>query len=116
MIQQLSSDYPISLLCTLLDISRSSYYYQPELFEADQELVDAIEPLLANKPYLGYRMVLAYLKREGWGVGERPVRRILHQMKHTRSASRLVTTDSTHSHERFPNAISTITPSYPNHI
>ena len=59
MIQQLSSDYPISLLCNLLDISLSSYYYQPELFEDDPQLVDAIEQLLANKPHLSYRRVLA---------------------------------------------------------
>jgi len=116
MIQQLSADYPVRYLCQLLDCPTSTYYYQSQRQEDDPELVTAIEQQLALRPYLGYRMLLARLQRDGWDVGERPVRRILRQMKQTRSIGRVITTDSKHSHPRYPNAIAEITAVYPNHI
>ena len=116
MIQKLAADYPVRTLCHLLDCAPSSYYYQPQPCEEDPELVAAVEQHLALRPYLGYRMLLVRLKRAGWTVGERPIRRILRQMKRTRSVGRVITTDSRHSHPRFPNAIATVTPAYPNHI
>ena len=75
-----------------------------------------MESLLADKPYLGYRMVLARLKQIDWRVGERLVRRILRTFGRTCSASRLVTTDSNHSHPRYPNRIRGQEALYPNHI
>lgn len=116
MIAQLASAYPVSLLCELLELPRSSYYYQPRATADDPQLVMAVEQLLAGKPFLGYRMVLAYLRRVGWKVGERPIRRILRALKETRSAGRLVTTDSGHAHARFPNLIRGIEAQRPDYI
>ncbi len=116
MIKQLSAEHPVRYLCQLLDCASSTYYYQPQHQEDDPELVKAIEQHLALRPYLGYRMLLARLQRDKWQVGERPVRRILRQMKQTRSIGRVVTTDSKHSHPRFPNTIQGVTAVYPDHI
>ncbi len=116
MIKQLSVEYPVRYLCQLLDCPSSSYYYQPQRQEYDPELVKAIEQHLALRPYLGYRMLLARLRRDKWQISERLVRSILRQMKRTRSVGRVVTTDSRHSHPRFPNAIQSVTAVYPNHI
>ena len=116
MIQQLSTTYPVDWLCELLQLARSSYYYEPVDRTDDPELVTAIEDLLANRPYLGYRMIIARLKQQQWDVSERPVRRILRQMGRTRSVGRVITTDSGHKHLRYPNAIAGIKASYPNHI
>lgn len=116
MIQTLSNNCTIGWLCHVLDLPRSSYYYQPVVTEEDPALVEAIENLLANKPYLGYRMVQARLKQQHVTASERAIRRILRQMKRTRSVGRIVTTDSRHEHPRFPNAISSLTADYPNHI
>lgn len=116
MIAALSTEYPVHLLCRLLGSPRSHYYYQPETPADDRRLVTAIEQLLALHPQLGYRMVLARLRRQGWEVGERPARRILQGMARSRSAGRVVTTDSDHPHPRFPNAIGGLTPCYPGHV
>lgn len=51
-----------------------------------------------------------------WAVGEGPVRRILRQMKQTRSIGRVIITDSNHSHPRFPNVIQGVTAVSPDHI
>ena len=116
MIKQMSVEYPVRYLCELLDCPSSTYYYQPQHSEDDPELVKAIEQHLALRPYLGYRMLLARLRREKWQVGERPVRRILRQMKRTRSIGRVITTDSKHAHPRFPNLIQDVTAVCPNQI
>lgn len=112
----LSSTYPVNLLCSLLNCSRSSFYYAPVEHRDDQALVTAVETLQANKPYLGYRMMLARLRRAGWQCSERQVRRILRSLKRTRSAGRVTTTESRHAHPRFPNLIAGITASCPDEI
>jgi len=116
MIATLSTEHPVDWLCELLAMPRSNYYYQPTGQADNPALVAAIEALLANRPFLGYRMMLARLRQAGWQVSERPVRRILRQMGRTRSAGRVITTDSGHSHPRFPNSIKGITAKYPDHI
>ena len=116
MIKQLSAEHSVRRLCQLLDLPSSTYYYQSQRQEDDPELVKTIEQHLALRPYLGYRMLLARLRRDKWVVSERLVRRILRQMKRTRSAGWVITTDSNHSHPRFPNVIQAITAVYPNHI
>jgi putative transposase len=48
----LRSEYPINLLCDLLAISRSSFYYQPT--EADEtELREAVNQIAAQSPTYG---------------------------------------------------------------
>lgn len=116
MIQTLSAHYPVSTLCQLLDLSRSSYYHQPKPLTDDPQLETAVEELLAAKPFLGYRMILVYLQRQGEVAGERAIRRILRHMKRTRSTGRVITTDSRHGHLRYPNAIKGITATRPEHI
>lgn len=116
MIVQLSENYAVDWLCDLFNLARSSYYYEAVAKEDDPALVAAVERLLAHKPFLGYRMTLARLRQAGWEVSERPIRRILRNMGRTRSAGRVVTTDSKHPHPRFPNAIAGSKAAYPNHI
>lgn len=116
MIATLAADYPVRTLCHLLDCPPSSFYYQAHPSADDPQLVVEIERLLALRPYLGYRMLLARLRRDGWSVGERVIRRILRRMQRTRSAGRVVTTDSSHPHPRYPNAIRDLTAGYPDHL
>ncbi len=116
MIEALSTHYPVSILCKLLGLARSSYYRRPKPKADDPQLVTAVEELLAAKPFLGYRMMGVYLKQAGWSVGERAIRRILRQMKGSRSIGRVITTDSRHGHPRYPNAIQKIVATHPEHV
>jgi hypothetical protein len=53
-IAQLESQYPVTLLCELLQVSRSSYYYEP--VEPDESTVrEALEKLAAEFPTYGSR-------------------------------------------------------------
>jgi putative transposase len=106
MIDQLKSAYPVAQLCRVLDCPRSSYYDRPQ--ERDERgLVAAIEAILMKWPFYGYRRLRAQLRREGLTVGERVVRRILRELgvSHSVGKVRVRTTDSNHSHLRYPNRI-----------
>jgi len=116
MIDMLKADYPVRTLCQFLDCSPSSYYYKQTEKQVDSELESAIESLLAEYPYLGYRMIQVRLAKKVIVASERQIRRLLRRLKRTRSVGRVQTTDSTHTHPRFPNAIRRLTPSYPDHV
>lgn len=115
-VKALSVDYPVNWLCDLVDLARSSYYHQLQPLTDDSELMAAVEEMLAIKPFLGYRMMRERLRRRGIDAGERAIRRILRGMKRTRSTGRVVTTDSNHSHPRFPNRIKGLQAKHPEHI
>ncbi|HMN26692.1 MAG TPA: IS3 family transposase [Caldilineaceae bacterium] len=116
MITQLRQEYPVDALCQWLGLARSSYYYQAQGQET--ALISAIEQILMRWPFYGYRRLQAQLRREGWAVGERVIRRLLKQLGVTRSVGRvrLQTTDSNHTHWRYPNLIRQLTAAHPDQI
>jgi len=118
MIWQLSAEYPVSLLCEVLDVARSTVYYQPQIRPEDVELLADVERLLMRWPFYGYRRVAAQLKREGWQVGETRVRRLLRQLDHSASVGqvRVATTDSKHEHSRFSNLVKDLDITRPNQV
>jgi hypothetical protein len=60
-IKMLKSDYPISLLCNMLAVSRSSFYYRPA--EADEsELREAVNQLAVRFLIYGSRRLAAQLR------------------------------------------------------
>ena len=118
MITAMQGDYPVTLLCDVLDCARSTFYYEPQPIPDNPALVAAIEDMLMRWPFYGYRRVLAQLQREGWLVGERQVRRLLHWLGHSRQVGRvrIQTTDSQHNWQRYPNRIKGVTATRPNQI
>jgi len=104
---QLATAYPVSLVCRLLGLPRSSFYYQPQA-SADDELKAAIEEVIATWPTYGYRRVTAQIRRDKqWIVNGKRVRRLMQEMglqAKVRSKRRR-TTDSQHDYPRYPNLV-----------
>ena len=102
----LSQDYPVTMVCEVLDLARSTYYYEPQ--ERDEtEIKAAIEAVAAEWPTYGYRRVTAQLQRQGWEVNHKRVRRLMGEMNlqiRTKSKKRR-TTDSEHGFPRYPNLV-----------
>jgi putative transposase len=117
MIAELSTSYPVEVLCTALDCPRSSYYYQAVL-ASDAALVTAIEQIVIRWPRYGYRRVTAQLRRDGWTVNSKVVRRLLQEVGVPRRMGqvRLHTTDSAHSWPRYPNLVRELVAAYPDHL
>ncbi len=93
------------LLCRLLDVPRSSYYYAAKPAD-DLELRDTIEKIALEWPRYGYRRVTAELKRRGHEVNHKRVLRIMREQSLLVEVQRLRrTTNSQHQYGRFPNLV-----------
>jgi transposase InsO family protein len=101
----------------LIGLARSSYYY-PTHTADETAVVTAMEQVLMRWPFYGYRRLGAQLRREGVEVGERMVRRLLGELRASRSIGRLriTTTDSRHCHWRYPNLIRQLPIAYPDQV
>lgn len=67
--------------CELLDVCRSSLYYQPQpVAPADLRLMRRIDELHLAHPFLGARKLAGMLKREGVEVGRRHVGSLMRRM------------------------------------
>ena len=102
----LSSSYPITLVCDVLDCSRSSYYYQSHA-PRDDELKTAIEQVALAWPTYGSRRITAQLHRQGWQVNRKRISPMLREMglQIKRKRKRRNTTDSNHPFLRYPNLV-----------
>jgi len=105
-IQVLTKDYSVNLLCNLLGCSRSSYYYQPKQRDETEDRT-AIESVAAEWPTYGYRRVTKQLRRQEWVINKKRVQRLMREMglqvKTRRKARK--TTNSDHDFPRYPNLV-----------
>jgi putative transposase len=71
----------VSRQCALLDLSRSSYYYEPAP-ESDKnlQLMELIDREYTAHPFLGSRGIRTFLRREGQRVNRKRVQRLMRLM------------------------------------
>ena len=103
---QLAEAYPVRLVCQVLEVAASSFYYRPSPRD-DSALQAAIRTLAGQWPTYGYRRMTAELQRAGWAVNHKRVARLMAAMglKVRRRRSGPRTTDSDHNGPRFPNLV-----------
>lgn len=106
MIDRLRPHYSVTLLCRLLEYPRRSFYYVPVPSD-DTALRTAIEQIMIRWPFYGYRRVTAQLRREGWTINSKLVRRLRHELGLAYRIGRVRwhTTDSAHGLPRYPNLV-----------
>lgn len=115
----LKSDYPISMLCDLLTVSRSSFYYQSA--EADEsELREAVNQLAAQFPTYGSRRLAAQLRRAPYKltVNRKRVQRVMREEQINCRVKRraIQTTDSKHAFPRYPNLVADLEITRPDQV
>lgn len=72
---------PITKQCGILEVSRSSFYYQPVPFpEGELALMRRIDEIHLKLPFYGSRRIRDQLQREGYKVNRKKVRRLMHLM------------------------------------
>jgi putative transposase len=99
--------YPVTLLCQLLDVPRSSYYYRPRE-RADVALRQAIEAIAAEFPTYGSRRITQQLRR--------PPYQLVVNLKRPLKRRKQRTTNSRHGYPRFPNLVMELNIAYPNQV
>ena len=103
----LAQDYPVSVVCEIVECARSSYYHRPQP-SRDAGLLQTIEEVAAAWPRYGYRRVTHQLQREGWTVNHKRVARMMRMLglqAQRKSKPRTTTTDSRHAFPRYPNLV-----------
>ena len=100
--------YPVSRVCEVVGLARSSYYHRQQATE-EQELRTAIEAVVREFPRYGSRRVTAQLRRApyGLGVNRKRVQRLLRELGLTQKVrvKRRRTTNSEHPFPRYPNLV-----------
>lgn len=111
--------YPVAALCRLLDLSRSTYYYQASEAD-DSSLRGAMETIAAEFPTYGSRRITAQLRRAPYHlvVNRKRVQRLMRQMGlqgRVRRRKRR-TTDSQHPYPRYPNLVTELDVIHPDQV
>ena len=96
-------------LCVLAQVSRAGFYrwrHAPPAEDADMDLRDAIQKIALEWPCYGWRRMTAELRRRGWTVNHKRVRRIMREdnlLCLRRRKFVVTTTDSNHNRRVYPN-------------
>lgn len=101
-----SHEFSIPLLCDVIGLARSSFYYKSQRSD-DSELRSDIEGVCLRYTRYGYRRVLGRLQRKGYAVGHNRVNRLMGEMYlSVRPRRRKIrTTRSDGSHPKYPNLL-----------
>src|SRR4051812_50217856 len=71
----------VATQCRLLKVARSTLYYQPAPVEPDDlALMRRMDELYMASSFYGSRLMVAVLRRDGWTVNRKRVRRLMRVM------------------------------------
>jgi transposase InsO family protein len=109
--------YPVTRVCEVVGLPRSSFYHQSRR-EENAALGVVLHDLAAQYPTYGYRRLTALLRRQGWEVNHKRVQRLMAEMGLQRRVKRRQkrTTDSRHAYWRFPNLVAGLEVTYPDQV
>ncbi len=99
----------IRRMVELSQMSRASFYRQqaapPRGSDPDMDLRDAVQRIALEMPSYGRRCITKELRRRGWQVNAKRVRRLMREdnLLCIRKRKFVVTTDSAHSLRVYPN-------------
>jgi putative transposase len=104
----LATPIRLARLCQMAGISRAGYYRWTSAVpkaEVDLDLRDDVQRVALQWPAYGWRRITAELRRRGWTVNHKKVRRIMREdnLLCLRRKKFVVTTDSGHGRPVYPN-------------
>ena len=115
----LGRDYPITVICHVVDLPRSTQYYRPVV--ADEGAIkQALEDVAQVFPTYGSRRLTAQVRRapHRLRIGRRRVRRLMGELGLKRRPKPRIcrTTNSQHAFVRYPNLVAERTAQVPDEI
>lgn len=115
----LAKTYPIRVICRLLGVPRSSVYYRRESVpDAEAMLKSALIDLAGEWPTYGYRRLTIMMRRLGWPVNAKRVRRWMTELgiHGIQPVRKRRTTNSNHAFPRYPNLVQDLEITRPNQV
>jgi putative transposase len=111
--------YPKQEGCQLLDLPRSSYYYQSQKSDESQ-LEQGLKAIAGQFPRYGSRRVVQQLRRVPYGywISRYRARRLMRQLHLLQPVKRkhYRTTNSQHPYPRYPNLVQGLEIRYPDQV
>jgi putative transposase len=110
----LATPIPVERLCELARVTRAGFYRwraSPPAGDEDMDLRNDIQGIALEFPCYGWRRVIAELRRQGWVVNHKRVRRIMREDNLLCLRKRkfvVMTTDSKHNRPIYPNLAATL--------
>jgi putative transposase len=117
-VTRLADEYPVRWLCRLFDCPRAGLYRTPVAAADEALLRTAVERVAGAWPTYGYRRVSAMLRRDGWAVNAKRVRRVMRELGLAAEPPprRVRTTDSNHPFPRYPNLVADLSVTRPDQV
>jgi putative transposase len=101
--------------CELLEVCRSSLYYQPKpVLDADLALMRRMDEMHLKHPFLGARRLAQMLLREGFKVGRRHVGSLMHLMGIEPIYRKKRTSIAARGHKIYPYLLANVAIERPN--
>jgi len=113
------SEISLSRQTELLDISRSSVYYNPIVSEADLMAMNAIDKIYAKYPFYGHRRIKPELQNEyGIEAGKKKIIALMKKMglNAVYPQKKISLSDPYKGHQKFPYLLRNISILRPNHV
>lgn len=104
----LATPLTLARMCALNGVSRVGFYrwsHASETVDRDLDLRDEIQHIALAMPCYGWRRITAELRRRGWPVNHKRIKRLMREdnLLCLKRRKFLVTTDSRHKHPVYPN-------------
>jgi putative transposase len=115
---KLARTYPLRVVCRLLGVPRSSVYYAPRPGDGEAMFKTALLDLAGEWPTYGYRRLTMLMRRLGWPVNHKRVRRWMDELGiHGQPPVRKTrTTNSQHPFPRYENLVKGLKIQGPDHV
>ena len=108
---------PVVAQCQLLKVARSTLYYRPAPVSADDlAVMRRIDELYLASPFYGSRRMTAVLRREGWAVNCKRVRRLMRVMALEAIYQKPNTSRKHPDHKVYPYLLRNLTIDRPNQV
>jgi len=107
----------ISRQCDLLDLPRSSYYYHPAQDNGyNLHLMRLIDEQYTQTPFYGVPRMTAWLRRQGYHVNPKRVRRLMHIMGIEAIYPKPRLSKASKEHSKYPYLLKGLTIDHPNQV
>jgi putative transposase len=117
MIEPGSPQLPIVRRCELVSIGRSGFYHRPAGETAlNLALMRLIDTQFPETPWYGSRQMARHLRREGYVVGRKRIRRLMAKMGLAPVYQRPRTTVPNPEHRTFPYLLGNLAVERPNQV
>ena len=108
---------PINRQCEILGLSRAGYYYEPQAESLlNLHLMNLIDEQYTLMPFYGVEKITQWLKRQGFKVNPKRVRRLMRQMGLEAIYPKRNLSVSSADHKKYPYLLRDLNIERPDHV